>query len=538
MKLENISAEIRPRTSWEALDLGIQMARTWYKPLYLTWLATSVPIFVILLLVSIKVPWLSFWWFWLFKPLVERGPLSVLSHGLLGSLPSVKQTLRLMPALLKPQWFATLTWRRFSLTRSFDLPVLQLENLNGRVRSDRLATLHRQGAGVSIWLTLFCWTVEIALACGVLGLVALLTPSEFDFGWEELLVADYWFKEYLLGGVVFLSASLVAPFYVAGGFSLYINRRSHLEAWDVEIQFRRLMNRVQSSATKKGASFTIKSVALMAVLGLGMLNDSSTWAADADNNSAPTAVKDEALEFPQSISKKQIQDVLDSDLFHRRVTEEQLDTEWLESWWESLSENEDEEIESESEWMKTMLGWIKNLGELSASFAGLVEIGLWALLLALVVIVVWKYNDWIARVLTLSPSKKKAKESTHLVFGMDISPNSLPDNVLDEAQALAERGQLRLAVSLFYRSVLSQMNDQLIQQLKPALASSDTEGDCLRKITLVADDGLMAFIESIVGKWQRLAYGHMSLTSAEFDAMCEQWREHFDNTAGAPEVRQ
>jgi len=538
VKLENISAEIRPRTSWEALDLGIQMARTWYKPLYLTWLATSVPIFVILLLVSIEVPWLSFWWFWLFKPLVERGPLSVLSHGLLGSLPSVKQTLRLMPALLKPQWFATLTWRRFSLTRSFDLPVLQLENLNGRVRSDRLATLHRQGAGVSIWLTLFCWTVEIALACGVLGLVALLTPSEFDFGWEELLVADYWFKEYLLGGVVFLSASLVAPFYVAGGFSLYINRRSHLEAWDVEIQFRRLMNRVQSSATKKGASFTIKSVALMAVLGLGMLNDSSTWAADEDNNSAPTAVKDEALEFPQSISKKQIQDVLDSDLFHRRVTEEQLDTEWLESWWESLSENEDEEIESESEWMKTMLGWIKNLGELSASFAGLVEIGLWALLLALVVIVVWKYNDWIARVLTLSPSKKKAKESTHLVFGMDISPNSLPDNVLDEAQALAERGQLRLAVSLFYRSVLSQMNDQLIQQLKPALASSDTEGDCLRKITLVADDGLMAFIESIVGKWQRLAYGHMSLTSAEFDAMCEQWREHFDNTAGAPEVRQ
>ena len=33
---------------------------------------------------------------------------------------------------------------------------------------------------------------------------------------------------------------LIEPLYVAGGFALYLKRRSDLEAWDVEMQLRRL----------------------------------------------------------------------------------------------------------------------------------------------------------------------------------------------------------------------------------------------------------------------------------------------------------
>jgi hypothetical protein len=32
---------------------------------------------------------------------------------------------------------------------------------------------------------------------------------------------------------------LVEPFYVAGGFAMYLNRRAELEAWDIEQEFRR-----------------------------------------------------------------------------------------------------------------------------------------------------------------------------------------------------------------------------------------------------------------------------------------------------------
>ena len=33
---------------------------------------------------------------------------------------------------------------------------------------------------------------------------------------------------------------VVEPLYVAGGFGLYLNRRTELEAWDIEIAFRRI----------------------------------------------------------------------------------------------------------------------------------------------------------------------------------------------------------------------------------------------------------------------------------------------------------
>jgi len=50
------------------------------------------------------------------------------------------------------------------------------------------------------------------------------------------------------------------PIYVACGFSLYLNRRTVLEAWDLELVFRRLRQRLSSAAPL-----------LMLVIGLTLL---------------------------------------------------------------------------------------------------------------------------------------------------------------------------------------------------------------------------------------------------------------------------
>jgi hypothetical protein len=34
MDLERVAAVIRPRTPWEAVDLGFGMARAWWKPVW------------------------------------------------------------------------------------------------------------------------------------------------------------------------------------------------------------------------------------------------------------------------------------------------------------------------------------------------------------------------------------------------------------------------------------------------------------------------------------------------------------------------
>ena len=42
----------------------------------------------------------------------------------------------------------------------------------------------------------------------------------------------------------YIAMSIVEPFHVAAGFSLYLNRRTELEAWDLELAFRRLRERL------------------------------------------------------------------------------------------------------------------------------------------------------------------------------------------------------------------------------------------------------------------------------------------------------
>ena len=74
----------------------------------------------------------------------------------------------------------------------------------------------------------------------ILASIALFAP---DYISE---VFDNWFSEgyFSFAGVILFDLlvlfvlSAVAPFYVAGGFMLYISRRIELEGWDIEICFR------------------------------------------------------------------------------------------------------------------------------------------------------------------------------------------------------------------------------------------------------------------------------------------------------------
>ena len=43
---------------------------------------------------------------------------------------------------------------------------------------------------------------------------------------------------------LWLALGLIAPFQMGAGFGLYLNRRTRLEAWDLEIAFRRLRARI------------------------------------------------------------------------------------------------------------------------------------------------------------------------------------------------------------------------------------------------------------------------------------------------------
>lgn len=141
MNLDQVTIEIRPRRAWEAVDLGLLMARRWWWSMTKVWLLLTLPLFLLLNLVPQDWIWLSTVIIWWLKPLFERPLLHILSQAVFGYLPDTRSTLKAFPAQAARQWFLSLTWRRFSFTRSLDLPVIQLEGLSSERRKQRLGIL-------------------------------------------------------------------------------------------------------------------------------------------------------------------------------------------------------------------------------------------------------------------------------------------------------------------------------------------------------------------------------------------------------------
>lgn len=251
MRLSDASVVIRPRTSWEAMDLGVLMAREHRGLLMSSWALITLPIFALFSALLWNYPSTALFLFWWLKPAFDRLPLYILSKALFGETPTLKQSLRQWPRLLKGQLLASLTWRRFSLSRSFVMPVVQLEGLEGQARQQRLGVLQQRNAGAARWLTLIGVHLEMALWIGLMVLFYLLLPQqvERDWDWQQLILAtghDWLWLEHLTNAFYALILVFWEPIYVACGFSLYLNRRTTLEAWDLELVFRRLRQRLSS----------------------------------------------------------------------------------------------------------------------------------------------------------------------------------------------------------------------------------------------------------------------------------------------------
>ncbi|MCW8997572.1 MAG: hypothetical protein OQK04_02490, partial [Kangiellaceae bacterium] len=281
MNLEKVTAKIRPRKQWEAIDLGVALAQRNLISLYKIWLIVTFPVFLISALVFHQYGmWvvIGFWWL---LPLWERPLLHFLSRDLFGERLSVKQCVSAFFSLAKIQWFASLTWRRLSFTRSLDLPVIQLEGLKGNVRSSRLKVIHSIGSGAAVWLTFLFFFTKFTLFIATIVLAYLLLPAPMAEGLDFFEWVNFEIESpitvFSMNLLFYLSMSFVAPFYVACGFSSYLNQRTQLEAWDIELAFKRLAKRLQGlneHASVRLSSFLVGSLLSILVLSSSVFSPS------------------------------------------------------------------------------------------------------------------------------------------------------------------------------------------------------------------------------------------------------------------------
>jgi hypothetical protein len=178
VQLESMSAVVRPRSAWEATDLGFRLVREHYFVMLKCSFAIIFPFFFLCQFLFAAQPTAAGIVFWWLKPIWERVHLYILSRSLFGACPSVGETLRAFPQYGFKQALPWLTIRRFSPTRSLGLPVTMLEDLSGTQRARRLAILSRGATSTAgSWLTIIGAHVEIFLLLAFGTLIQLLIPE-------------------------------------------------------------------------------------------------------------------------------------------------------------------------------------------------------------------------------------------------------------------------------------------------------------------------------------------------------------------------
>ena len=237
---------LRPRSNTEAMDLGFQLVRANWPGLTLLTLIGLVPVGLLATLAFFWMPVLPLLVLWWFKPSIDRGLLEMLARDLTGRPAMVKDVTRDRQSWWHGGHLASLLIYRFHPARSMVLPVWQLERLTGSERSRRTRSLMHGNNGGAMGLTMMASLFELCLFLGVLVMFSWLIPEQawdgFDFWYTGIIeIPDLFWA--LLAVCYAIAIILVEPFYVGGGFGLYLNQRCRLECWDLEPIFRQIAER-------------------------------------------------------------------------------------------------------------------------------------------------------------------------------------------------------------------------------------------------------------------------------------------------------
>ncbi|TDU63119.1 uncharacterized protein DUF4129 [Prosthecobacter fusiformis] len=486
MRLEDLTVALRPRQPWEAVDLGCTLVRRDYGRILLLWMITVVPVWAVLAVLLWEHPlWFGSIVWWL-KPLYDRLPLYHLSRAAFGARPTLKETLRAWPGLWSRFLLSALIFRRLSFIRSFALPVWMLEGQRGKAVGKRLTALATDGGSSGAMLTWVFVKLEIAVWLGLGVLVSTFGPASGLPEWNEFFLnpeammetskSQFWFSNLLYLGAV----TMMEPFYVGGGFGLYLNSRIKIEGWDIELTFRRLAARLRPVMTA-------------VILACGLLGALVGNAQEGE---------------PKEEVKTALEEILAKPEFKEHTRTQRV---WV-----------PEEVD---------LGDGPTIGAGAGYVLGYLFYGVVILVVAVLLFLAVRWLVLNQHLFGFARRVKRVAEPAgpRVVMGMDIASESLPDDITAAARAAWAAGRLREALSLLYRGALS----RLVEQQRLPIRDSDTEDDCLMKVADLGDAPVTEFFRALTMIWVRAAYAGEEAREGEFENLCRTWPFLAGATRGA-----
>ena len=514
MRLEQMTVHLRSRSAWEAVELGSALVRRHAAAIWKPWLLVTLPLFVVLNAAAWAIDslWLAGLLMWWLKPVFDRIPLFVISRATFGATPSVRDTLAAQMGWGWKPLLHYLTWRRFSPARSLYLPIDLLEGVQGARLRERRRVLGSAVYGNAALLTLVCVNFEIALALASVALVFLFVPMEYlpetmRAAWSLAIEQPPWWVQVGSNLAGWVATAVIEPFFVGAGFGLYLNRRTQIEAWDVEIAFRKLRARLTAAA----APFAL----LLALLG-GGLATARAQEAEAPTVSSPAdATKPTAEEtptLPAVFGDARVDERGFSKAVDQAYRDPLLNSKRKQVTWEKRDKTKPKPPQQRD------MSWLSGF---ATAFAFLAEWGLWILVGGLVLILLLTMRHWLPWMRgSLRRHKPLPAEVETEVLQL---PEILPDNVPAEARRLWAQGKPRHALALLYRASVETM----AQRAEVALPPGATESECLRASRRMPDGEDRSLFARMVRVWQYAAYAQQLPAQEEFDELLSSLQRRY-----------
>lgn len=517
MQLDQLQLMLRRRSPWEALDLGLVMLRHWRGPVYKVWLVSFVAFSALVIALLWPWPWLATLIIWWLKPLFDRILLKVFAEASFGAAPSLREVWRALPGLLKhSSLLAGLTYRRLSVHRSFDLPVWQLEGQRGKAARLRLRVLGRKSSSYAAWLTFVCVHVVVIFEFGLVGLLDILTPSDGmpASGWAELFSGegnDAYMHVFSVAWVV--AESIVEPFFVAAGFSLYLNRRAELEGWDIEVAFRHMAARKAEAAASVNSAAGPAALMVAGAIALSLLLSFPGTASADDALLAPLDAPAPTPSVvpgkrPEGMIRQAAERVLADPVFGHKVEE---------SSWRPRKKDGEKRSAEVPEWMKQLAKWAETF---ATGVRGIIYVLLF-LGVAFLLVLAYRYRHLVIG------ERLAAAPTPETLFGLDLRPASLPDDIAAAALVEVENGRLVAALSLLYRGALV----ELIRRQHIEFRAGDTEDACLRRVRGRIDAQAAGYFAQLLDAWKQAAYAEVPPAAERIRDLCGNWGRYFSAQA-------
>ena len=516
MRLEQMTVHLRSRSAWEAVELGSALVRRHAPAIWKPWLLVTLPLFVILNAAAWAIDslWLAGLLMWWLKPVFDRIPLFVISRATFGATPGVRDTLAAQMGWGWKPLLHYLTWRRFSPARSLYLPIDLLEGVQGARLRERRRVLGSAVYGNAALLTLVCVNFEIALALASVALVFLFVPMEYlpetmRAAWSLAIDQPPWWVQVGSNLAGWIATSVIEPFFVGAGFGLYLNRRTQIEAWDVEIAFRKLRARLTAAA----APFAL----VLALLGAGLAPARAQEAEAPATEQPAEAAKATAVEaptLPAVFGSARVDERGFSNAVDQAYRDPLLNSKRKQVTWEKKDKAKSKPPSPQQRDMSWLSGF-------ATAFAFLAEWGLWILVAALVAILLLTMRHWLP---WMRGSLRRYKPLPVEVETEALQlPEILPDNVPAEARRLWAQGKPRHALALLYRASVETM----AQRAEVALPPGATESECLRASRRMPDGEDRSLFARMVRVWQYAAYAQQLPAQEEFDDLLSSLQRRY-----------